>query len=130
MIGKPGYWGFGNQFIRSEEHGIELNNTRSILAEIIERVNTVTPVRRIILFGSVARGEETPDSDLDILVVIQGCVHHRKLAQEIYRNLHGIQVPIDILVATEDDIQQYGSQNGIVLGPVLKEGLIIYELKT
>jgi uncharacterized protein len=107
-----------------------LLQTRSILAELIERVNQVTQARRIIVFGSTARGEATPQSDIDILVVVTGPIHHRKLAQEIYRNLHGIQVPVDVIVATEDEVQQYANRKGFILSPALKEGLLIYECKT
>jgi predicted nucleotidyltransferase len=100
---------------------------QDILDEIIRRVSRVVLPRRIVLFGSAVRGQMGPDSDLDLLVIVQGPVHRRTLAQEIYRNLHGIPLPVDVVVATELDIEQYGDKVGTILRPALREGEVIYE---
>jgi len=98
-----------------------------ILDEIVGRVFRVVDPRRIVLFGSAARGQMGPDSDLDLLVIVREPVHRRALAQEIYRNLHGIPLPVDVIVATEQDIEQYGDKVGTILRPALREGQVIYE---
>jgi hypothetical protein len=54
-------------------------------------------------------------------------VHRRAVAQEIYRNLHGILLPVDVVVVTERDVEQYGDQVGTILRPALREGQVIYE---
>ncbi len=48
---------------------------QAILDEIVRRVVEVAHPDRIILFGSVARGEMGPDSDIDLLVVKSGVPH-------------------------------------------------------
>ncbi|MHC4521608.1 MAG: nucleotidyltransferase domain-containing protein, partial [Planctomycetota bacterium] len=63
---------------------------QDLLDEIVQRVVRVVQPRRILLFGSAARGRLGPDSDLDLLVIVREPVHRRAVAQEIYRNLHGI----------------------------------------
>ena len=93
---------------------------------IVRIVKTVNP-RRLILFGSWARGERSRDSDVDLLVVMRGPVHRRDLAAMIYRNLHGVPIPVDVIVVTEDDVLQFGSKPGTVLYPALKEGIVVYE---
>ncbi len=98
-----------------------------VIREIIARVVQVAHPQRLILFGSAARGEMGPDSDVDLLVVVQEPVHRRDLAGEIYRNLHGVQVPVDVVVVTENDIQEFGDKLGTVLYPALKEGVVVYE---
>ena len=98
-----------------------------VLDEIVQRISAVIRPRRIVLFGSAARGEMGRDSDLDLLVVVQGPVHRRALAQEIYRHLHGIPQPVDVIVVTEQDIEQYGDRVGTILRPALREGQVIYE---
>jgi len=98
-----------------------------ILREIIARIVQVAHPQRLILFGSAARGEMGPDSDVDLLVVVQEPVHRRDLAGEIYRNLHGVQLPVDVVVVTENDIQEFGDKLGTVLYPALKEGVVVYE---
>jgi predicted nucleotidyltransferase len=100
---------------------------QDILDEIIQRVLKVVYPRRIVLFGSAARGQMGPDSDLDLLVIVRGPAHRRALAQQIYRNLHGVPLPVDVVVATEQDIEQYGDKVGTILRPALREGQVIYE---
>jgi predicted nucleotidyltransferase len=98
-----------------------------VIREIIARVVQVAHPQRLILFGSAARGEMGPDSDVDLLVVVQEPVHRRDLAGEIYRNLHGVQVPVDVVVVTENDVREFGNKLGTVLYPALKEGIVVYE---
>ena len=99
----------------------------SVVDEITRRIVTTVQPQRILLFGSVARGQSNADSDLDLLVIVRGPAHRRALAQEIYKNLRGILTPVDIVVATEQDIQQHGQAIGSILRPALREGQVIYE---
>ena len=99
----------------------------SVLEEITRRIVATAQPQRILLFGSVARGQPNADSDLDMLVIVRGPVHRRALAQEIYKNLHGILTPVDVVVATEQDIQQHGQAIGSILRPALREGQVIYD---
>jgi predicted nucleotidyltransferase len=97
-----------------------------LLAEVLRRVVEVADPDRIILFGSAARAEAGPDSDLDLLVVKSGVVHRRRLAQRIYRHLIGIEVPVDILVVTPEDIEAHRDEVGTIIGPALREGREVY----
>lgn len=60
-------------------------------------------------------------------MIVRGPVHRRALAQEVYRNLHGVPVPVDIVVPTEQDVERYGDRVGTILRPALREGEVIYE---
>ncbi|MEO5341588.1 MAG: nucleotidyltransferase domain-containing protein [Magnetococcus sp. MYC-9] len=93
-----------------------------ILNEMVRRIVDVAHPLRIILFGSAARGEMGPDSDLDFLVVMPDGVHRRKVAITAYNALGGLGIPKDILVVTENDIQQYGGNHSLVIAPALAEG--------
>ncbi len=96
------------------------------LAEVIHRVVAVAQPEKVILFGSAARGEWGPDSDLDLLVIKSG-VHRRRLAQAIYRNLVGVGFPVDVVVVTPEDVERYGDSIGLILEPALREGKVVYE---
>ncbi len=96
------------------------------LAEVIRRIVEVAQPDRIILFGSAARGEAGPDSDLDLLVVKAGVDHRRRLAQEIYVRLFGVPVPVDVLVVTPEDIEASRDKVGSIIGPALEEGVEVY----
>jgi predicted nucleotidyltransferase len=88
-------------------------------------VKTVHP-RRIILFGSAARGQMGAHSDVDLLVVMPDGVHRRRTAQAIYLGLSGIGIAKDIVVVTEGDVRQYADNPSLVLYPALREGREIY----
>ena len=66
-----------------------------------------------------------PHSDLDLLVVKSG-IHRRRLAQQIYRNLLGVGQPVDVIVVTPEDLEQYGDRPALVIYPALKEGRTVY----
>ncbi|MEW6216692.1 MAG: nucleotidyltransferase domain-containing protein [Candidatus Bipolaricaulota bacterium] len=97
-----------------------------VLDDIVRRIVTVADPDKIILFGSAARGEMRPSSDLDLLVVKSG-VHRRRLAQRIYRDLIGAGQAVDIVVASPDDLHRYGDSVGLIYRSALQEGEVIYE---
>ena len=97
-----------------------------IADEVTRRILETVQPQRVLLFGSGARGQFTRDSDLDVLVIVRGPVHRRRLAQKIYRNLRGVGAPVDIVVATEEDVLQYGDKLGTILRPALMEGRVLY----
>lgn len=97
------------------------------LREMTERIVNVAKPARVLLFGSAVTGKMTKDSDLDVLVIMRGTIHRRQMAQTIYRNLHGLNIAIDIVVATEADVKKFGKRNGSVLKPALQSGRVLYE---
>ena len=59
--------------------------------------------------------EEKCESGYDICVIKSGVQHRRKLAQNIYRMLYGVGIPVDVIVETperfdelKDNPLQYG----------------------
>jgi predicted nucleotidyltransferase len=96
------------------------------LEEILRRVVEVAKPDRIILFGSAARGDMRPDSDIDLLVIKSDVAHRRRLAQQIDLHLFGIPVPVDIIVATPQDVEAYRHKVGTLIGPALREGREVY----
>jgi len=97
-----------------------------IINEIIRRIVETAHPQKIILFGSAVRGEMGPNSDLDILVVMPTGIHRRKTAQSIYRNLIGVGFAADIVVVTEQDLDRYGDNIGMVIKPSIEQGKILY----
>lgn len=95
------------------------------LDEVIRRIVQVADPDKIILFGSAARGEIDPNSDLDVLVIKSG-VHRRRLAQAIYRHLLGVGHAVDVVVVTPEDVDRYRDSIGLVIEPALREGKTVY----
>ena len=94
-----------------------------ILSEIIRRVVEVAQPEKIILFGSAARGEMGPNSDVDLLVVKSGA-HRLDLTGRIYMNLRGVAV--DVVVVTPEDVEKYRNSHALVIAPALQEGKLVY----
>ena len=95
------------------------------LQEIVRRIVAAVQPEKIILFGSAARDEMGPDSDLDLLV-IKSCKNRRRTARKIRHKLIGIGIPKDIIVATPEDIERYKDTIGLIYRPALKEGKVLY----
>lgn len=106
--------------------GEEPVGSSEVLREIVRRIVEVARPERIILFGSAARGDLERARDIDLLVIKRGEFHRGRLTEEIYMRLLGVGVAVDIVVATEDDVQRYGQSFALVIGPAVREGKVIY----
>jgi predicted nucleotidyltransferase len=98
-----------------------------LIDEITRRIRAVTTPELVLLFGSYARGDAGPDSDLDLLVVIDGVTRPCQESTRIRRVLRGLLVPFDVIVATPEQIARYGDNVGLIYGPALREGKVLYE---
>ncbi len=98
---------------------------QDVLDEIVQRIVEVAQPEKIILFGSAAKGEMGPNSDVDILVIKSG-VHRRRLAQTIYVNMVGVGQAVNIVVVTPEDVERYKDSFALVIEPALREGKVVY----
>ena len=97
-----------------------------LLHELVRRIVDAVHPLRIILFGSAARGEMGPDSDLDTLVIMPDGSHRGETTQEIYRHLWGLGFAKDIVVITEGDLRQYAANPSLVIKEALETGKELY----
>jgi uncharacterized protein len=95
-------------------------------AELIARIVAAAHPQRIIMFGSLARGDADRHSDIDLLVVAPEGSHRRKTAQAIYRGLLGFGLPVDVVVATPSDLELYADSPGLIYRGALREGKELY----
>jgi uncharacterized protein len=105
---------------------VAIGEAQALLDEVVQRIVETAHPKRIILFGSMARGTTGPDSDLDLLVVMPEGTHRRDTATKIYRSLRGLGIPKDIVVVTEQDVNEYRQNPSLVVKPALDEGKQIY----
>ncbi len=100
---------------------------QELLDVIVTRIVDGFHPLQIILFGSHARGEAGPESDVDLLVVLPQVTDKRRVSIEIRRALRDLPVAKDVLVTTPEEIRRRGDQVGTVLRPALREGVVLYE---
>ena len=109
-----------------EKFAVFTGASAASIEDAVRRIVAASHPDRLILFGSAARGETGPDSDLDFLVVKAGVAHRRKLAQKIYGSLFGLGVPVDIIVVTPEDIELYKNDPGSIIAPAVSQGREVY----
>jgi len=100
--------------------------TSEQLHELVDRIVATVHPLRIILYGSAARGEMGPDSDIDVLVVMPDGTHRRHTAETLHRQFFGIPYGIDVIVATPTDLEKYRQSIGLIYRTILEEGRELY----
>jgi predicted nucleotidyltransferase len=103
------------------------NVPKKILQNIIQRIVEVAHPDRIIMFGSAARGEMGPHSDIDLLVIQKGVRNPRDVAAKIYMQLYGVGKAVDIIVVSPEQVEKYRDSPYLVIYPATREGVVIYD---
>jgi len=101
--------------------------TQAKINEAIDRIVHVSAPRKIILFGSVARGEAGPDSDVDMLVVQAHVPNRYAEIVRLTRCLRGLLLSVDLLVVGESELDELKDVPGSVYRTALREGHVVYE---
>ena len=86
-------------------------------------------VSDVILFGSVARGEATVESDVDLLVLVEnveGWVVRRRLYDLIYPIIAALGVDISLVVVERKRFMEMVMVEDPFAVSVLKEGIQLY----
>lgn len=102
--------------------------TAEKIEQAIERIVQVANPRRIIVFGSAARGETHDDSDLDVLVVLPRRPEDpRRESARIRRAMGKILMPMDILVVSESDLREWADNPSLIYQEILRTGKVVYD---
>lgn len=95
---------------------------RQMVQRIVERFRP----EQVILFGSRARGEAHPDSDVDLLVVMRVAGSKRDVQLRIRRALHDIPVPKDVIVTTPEEFAWRREVAGTIERLASTEGRVLH----
>lgn len=95
--------------------------------ELVKRIAERFSPDKIILFGSRARGDASPDSDIDLLVLFSEVADPNHLAAELYAALMDFPRPMDIVVSTTSRFARYRNVVNTVYWPASREGKVLYE---
>ena len=95
---------------------------------MVRRIVAQFDPEKIILFGSHARGSVEPDSDVDLLVVMNNAGKTKRNREiEIRLALRGLGVPKDVIVVTPQEFKKYRNLVGTIVRPASREGKILYD---
>ena len=96
---------------------------RKVLSIIVDKLRELPGVREIILFGSVAEGKYRPDSDVDVLVILDNAIDKESLydvAADIYVNYN---VPVTVIPVTLEQVER-GKDPWIMR--IIREGKVLW----
>lgn len=104
---------------------LEAVTDESLIAEAARRLSEAAPNADIILFGSRARGEARPDSDLDLVVVEPKSASRSAEFVRLRHALGELGVPVDLIVYWTSEAEKWGGIPGTLLYDVLREGRVL-----
>jgi predicted nucleotidyltransferase len=95
----------------------------------IKKAIEVARPSRVFVFGSWARGDATPDSDLDLAVLLpeERRSEIPELRREINRKLEAIRMSVDLVLVTEDYFSQFLSSVNSLYYKIAHQGKLMYE---
>lgn len=100
------------------------------LPQAIKRIVAELKPEKIILFGSYANGNPTPDSDVDLFVVIETNGGNKEMYRAVSRLLYPRQFPVDIIIKTPKEVEEAlkgGKDNGFFIREIVKKGKVLYD---
>ena len=101
-------------------------NNQKLIEMVRERVLEQIQPERLILFGSRARGDERPDSDVDLLVVMKTDAPQYRRSLPIRRALRGLPVGVDIIVYTPEEFYDWQGASLSLVSRAMREGRELY----
>ena len=96
------------------------------IRKMVDRIVKRFHPEQIILFGSHARGDAGPDSDVDLLVVMPVQGSKREARLRLRSALRGIPIPKDVLVSRPDEFAWRKDIVGTIEYPASREGEVLY----
>jgi predicted nucleotidyltransferase len=104
-----------------------LQPQRETLARCLQAMNRVLPLRKAILFGSHARGEARPDSDVDLCLVADGAERQLEAARQFREAIWDVwpRPPLTLIPITPARLGEKQAVGDFFFGTVLREGVLL-----
>ena len=94
---------------------------------MVRRIVEASSPQRIVLFGSYARNEADPESDVDLLILFPDLVDRHEMTLRLYSRLVGSTLPKDMVIATSEEFDRYKEVTNCIFWVAARQGRVIYE---
>jgi predicted nucleotidyltransferase len=98
---------------------------RDLPQDIANLISNYKP-RKVIIFGSRARGDSSVESDHDVLIIKETSTRRILRREEAMRGIHQT-VPLDLLILTPDEIELLEREGSPFIREILDTGVVVYE---
>jgi predicted nucleotidyltransferase len=105
----------------NERRRIPMRAIRAVVKQIAVKFQP----EKIILFGSYAYGQPRPESDVDLLVIIDTSLRNREQAAQIARAID-YHFGLDLLVRTPQQLAKRLALGDFFLQEVTEKGKVLY----
>lgn len=103
----------------------------TVFVDLTETIVHAIKPQQVILFGSYARGTAGPDSDIDLLIIVEqpfsASRSRRQTMARLWRLLAHIAAPKDLLLYSCDEVEQWRHTQNHIIARALREGKVLYE---
>ena len=100
--------------------------SEEIFQTVVDRLKAAAPEATIILFGSRGRGDQGEASDLDLMVIEPKVIARRAEMVRLSDVLRPLGVPVDILVTSRKNYDEWSQIKGTVFWKAAHEGQVLY----
>ena len=99
---------------------------QEIIDIVVKRFSENEKPKAIYLFGSQARGNQSKDSDIDLLIETDTSDSLSERYTRYRRLLRGLKKPFDLLIYNSKEIEEKKKDKYSVVSKAMAEGIKIY----
>jgi predicted nucleotidyltransferase len=104
--------------------------TQAKIRKAARKIAEAVHPEKIILFGSFAYGKPTPDSDVDLLVIMESDLRPHARTVQVSEILYPRPFPVDIIVRTPEEIRERLEIGDCFFREILSRGKVLYERRS
>ena len=112
--------------VRYHPNGLRVID-QELIDEVVRTIVERFHPRRIVLFGSQARGDAGPDSDLDLMIEMETALRPIARAIAVGRLFLDREWPLDVVVYTPAEIAERTGVVGTLVSMIETDGRVVHD---